>query len=61
MSWATNNPIKFKLGTLVIWNRLTKNNIDLRDDVLNRLQAAAPAFFKDLIEAPMPTTMSNRE
>ena len=57
MSWATNNPIRFHLGTLAIWSCLTKTNIDLRDGVLTKLAEAAPALFKDLVEAPRPATM----
>ena len=57
MSWATNAPIRMHLGSIAIWNLLTKTNIDLRDGVLTRLAEAAPALFKDLVEAPRPTTM----
>ena len=57
MSWATNAPIRMHLGTIAIWNKLTKTNIDLRDGVLTKLAEAAPALFKDLVEAPRPTTM----
>ena len=57
MSWHVNNPIRFHLGTLAIWSCLTKTNIDLRDGVLTKLAEAAPALFKDLVEAPRPATM----
>lgn len=61
MSWATNNPIRIHLGSVAIWNRLTKRTVDLRDGTLQFLQEAAPALFKDLVEAPMPATMAGRE
>jgi hypothetical protein len=57
VSWHNNTPIRFHLGTLAIWARLTKNTVDLRDGVLQKLQDSAPALYKDLIEAPRPTTM----
>ena len=59
MSWAVNNPIHFYLGTICIWNKLTKTNIDLRDGVLTKLAEAAPALFKDLVEAPRPVSMGD--
>jgi hypothetical protein len=59
MSWETNHPIKFRLGTVCIWNRLTKRTVDLRDGVLQKLQEAAPILYKDLIEAPRPTAMGD--
>lgn len=59
MSWHNNSPIKFKLGTIAIWNRLTKRVVDLRDPTLGFLQEAAPAVFKDLIEAPRPIAMGD--
>ena len=59
MSWANNSPIRFYLGSIAIWSRLTKTNIDLRDGVLGKLQEAAPALFKDLIEAPRPVAMGD--
>ena len=58
MSWATNSPIRFHLGSVALWNLLTKTNIDLRDGVLTKLAEAAPALFKDLVEAPRPATMT---
>ena len=57
MSWATNSPIRFHLGSIAIWSCLTKTNIDLRDGVLTKLAEAAPVLFKDLVEAPRPATM----
>jgi hypothetical protein len=61
MSWATNNPIRFHLGTVAIWNRLTKSTVDLRDGTLQFLQEAAPALFKDLVEAPRPVAMGDKQ
>ena len=61
MSWATNNPIRCHLGTIAIWNLLTKTNIDLRDGVLTKLAEAAPALFKDLVEAPRPVSMGDAQ
>ena len=60
MSWETNHPIKFRLGTTAIWNRLTKRTVDLRDGVLQKLAEAAPILYKDLTEAPLPTTMERK-
>ena len=60
MSWETNHPIKFRLGTICIWNRLTKRTVDLRDGVLQKLQEAAPILYKDLTEASLPTTMERK-
>jgi len=59
MSWAVNNPIRFKLGTIALWNALTKNTVDLRDGTLQFLQEAAPAIFKDLVESPRPVSMGD--
>ena len=59
MSWATNNPIRMHLGSIAIWSLLTKTNIDLRDGVLTKLAEAAPALFKDLVEAPRPVSMGD--
>jgi hypothetical protein len=61
MSWATNNPIRFHLGSICIWNRLTKRTVDLRDGTLQFLQEAAPALFKDLVEAPRPSAMGDKQ
>lgn len=57
MSWNSNAPIKFKLGTIAIWNKLTETTVDYRDGVLSKLAEAAPALFKDLVESPKPTSM----
>ena len=59
MSWHVNNPIRFHLGSIALWNLLTKTNINLRDGVLTRLAEAAPALFKDLVEAPRPVSMGD--
>jgi hypothetical protein len=59
MSWHNNAPIKFRLGTIAMWNRLTATTVDLRDGVLQKLQEAAPALYKDLIEAPRPEAMGD--
>jgi hypothetical protein len=59
MSWNSNAPIKYKLGTIAIWNRLTKSTVDLRDGVLSKLQEAAPALYQDLISAPRPNSMGD--
>jgi len=59
MSWANNSPIKFRLFDIALWNRLTRSPVDLRDGVLTKLAEAAPALFKDLVEAPMPASMGN--
>lgn len=61
MSWHNNTPIKFRLGTIAIWNRLTKSTVDLRDGVLQKLQDAAPVLYKDLIEAERPTAMGDAQ
>jgi hypothetical protein len=47
------------LFDIALWNRLTRNPVDLRDGVLTKLAEAAPALFKDLVEAPMPASMGN--
>lgn len=57
MSWTNNSPIRFKLGSVALWNRLTKRVVDLRDPTLGFLQKHAPEQFKDLVEAPRPATM----
>lgn len=57
MSWATNAPIKFRLYDIALWNRLTKSTMDLRDGTIQFLSEAAPALFKDMVEAPRPATM----
>jgi len=57
MSWHNNTPIRFHLATIALWNRLTRNPVDLRDGVLQKLQEAAPAIYKDLTDAPLPSTM----
>lgn len=59
MSWNSNSPIHFRLGTLAIWSRLTKSTVDLRDGVLQKLQEAAPALYQDLIEAERPVSMGD--
>jgi hypothetical protein len=61
MSWEVNSPIKFRLGTIAIWNRLTKRVVDLRDPTLGFLSEAAPILFKDLVEAPRPVSMGDHE
>jgi hypothetical protein len=43
----------------MIWNRLTKSTVDLRDGVLQKLAEAAPALYKDLMESPRPTAMGD--
>lgn len=60
MSWNSNAPLHFKLGTIAIYNRLTKRTVDLRDGVLAQLQDAAPALYKDLVEAPCPATAETK-
>ena len=61
MSWATNAPLRFRLYDICLWNRLTKRTVDLRDGTLTFLQEAAPALFKDLIEAPRPVSMGDTQ
>jgi hypothetical protein len=60
VSWATNTPIKFRFYDIALWNRLTKRTVDLRDGTLQFLQEAAPALFKDLVEAPRPFAMGDK-
>lgn len=57
MSWHNNAPLHFRLGQIAMWNRLTKRTVDGKaDGVLAKLAEAAPALFKDLVEAPNPST-----
>lgn len=61
MSWNSNAPIRFKLGTIAIYNLLTRRVIDGSDPTLGLLKERAPALFQDLIESPNPTTMEGRQ
>ncbi len=61
MSWESNAPIRFQLGSIVIWNRLTKKTVDLRDGALTQLQKFAPEQFQDLMSAPRPFAMGDRQ
>jgi len=64
VSWNSNAPIKFKLGTVAIWNLLTRRIIDGSNNrhgvTLGLLRGIAPALFEDLITSPTPTTMENK-
>lgn len=60
MSWNSNAPIRFKLGTVAIWNLLNRRVV--KNDVsLGVLRGAAPAFFEDLISAPTPATLEGKK
>lgn len=60
MSWENNSPLHFRLGTIALWNRLTKNTVDMKDGVLVALQKWAPEQFEELITAPRPRAMGDR-
>jgi hypothetical protein len=60
MSWTSNAPLPFRLGTVAIWNKLTKRVVDLRDPTLGFLKEVAPALFEDLVTSPRPTAMGDR-
>jgi hypothetical protein len=56
-----NSPIRFKLGTIVLWNLLTKRKVvDATDPTLNLIKQAAPKQFEDLINAPLPATREGK-
>lgn len=57
MSWTSNAPIHFRLGTIALWNCLTRRVVK-NDTTLDLLKKAAPALFEDLINSPTPATMS---
>lgn len=59
MSWTSNTPIRFRLGTLAMWNLLTKRVVNLKDPTLSYLKEAAPALFEDLVSSPRPTSMGD--
>lgn len=61
MSWENNSPIRMRLGTIAIWNRLTKRTVDLRDGVLQKLAESAPEMYKDLAESPRPIAMGDAQ
>lgn len=60
MSWNTNAPIRFKLGTVAIWNLLTRRVVKGSDKTLSLLKERAPALFEDLVKSPTPATMEGR-
>lgn len=61
MSWDTNHTLRFKLGTVALWNLLTKCRvIDGTDQTLALIKTHAPEQFEDLTKAPLPTTMEAR-
>jgi len=60
MAWESNQPIHFRLGSIAIWNRLTRKTVDMRDGVLTQLQKWAPEQFEDLVSAPRPIAMGDR-
>lgn len=60
MSWNSNSPIRFKFGTICLWNLLTKNVVDGSDPTLGLLKQTAPALFEDLVTSPTPTTMEKK-
>lgn len=60
VSWNSNSPIHFKLGTVCLWNLLTKRVVDGADPTLGLLKRTAPALFEDLIQSPTPETMEKK-
>ena len=60
MSWNSNAPIRFKLGSVALWNIMQKSHINKRDyATLAYLSERASAFYKDLSEAPRPVAMGD--
>lgn len=59
MAWDSNQPIRFQLGSIAIWNRFTKGTVNLRDGVLTQLQKWAPEQFEELMTAPRPKAMGD--
>lgn len=60
MSWNSNAPIHFKLGTTALWNLLTRRVVDGSNPTLGLLKETAPALFEDLIQSPTPATMEKK-
>lgn len=59
MSWHSNATIRFKLGTVALYNLLTRRVVK-NDRTLDLLKTTAPALFQDLIESPTPTSMEKQ-
>lgn len=72
MSWTSNAPIRFKLGTIALWNLLTqKRTIDAQSPTLGLLKSSfermadvTPGIineFEDMTTRPLPTTLERRK
>jgi hypothetical protein len=61
MSWDTNHTIRFKLGTIALWNLLTQRRvIDGGDPSLALIKTHAPDQFEELTKAPLPSNLEAR-
>lgn len=61
MSWTTNAPIRFQLGTIALWNLFFKRGVvNGNDPALQLIKQAAPKQFEDLTSAPLPATMEKK-
>lgn len=69
MSWTSNAPIRFKLGTIALWNLLTqKRTIDAQSPTLGLLKSSFERMadvtpgvtneFEDMTTRPLPTTLA---
>jgi hypothetical protein len=52
-------PVKVTLGTVAMWNALTKKVVDLKSPTLGLMQKFAPDTFKELVESPRPVAMGD--
>ena len=71
MSWDSNAPIHFKLGSIALWNLLTqKRAIDAQSPTLGLLKSSFERManvthgvrneFEDMTTRPLPTTLARR-
>ena len=58
MSWTSNAGIRFKLGHVALWNRLTKRVIDASDPTLALLAQYNPEEFGDMTTRELPTSLA---
>jgi hypothetical protein len=70
MSWDNNQSIRFRLGTIALYNILTRPVVDARDAALGLLKnsfermagvhAGIPNEFEEMTTRPLPTTLQER-
>jgi hypothetical protein len=69
MSWTNNQAIRFRVGTIALWNLLTKRIINLRDPSMGVLQTHFERCegihqvvneFTDMTTRELPATLQER-